>query len=269
MIVLFIIPICILFRYSFYEYIPGRYMEEAWKLESYSNFLTNEYYRKVLFDSLWLGAKVVFFSTILGYPVAYLLARKEFPFKKFISALVIIPLLTSPVVTAFGWIVIIADSGLINSLLLKWGLLDTPIRLMFNETGVIIALVQSLLPYMVLSIRATLTSQDRSLEEASSSLGATPFRTFLRVTLPLSLPGVFAGSLLVFINTISAFVTPILLGGGRVQTLASLIYTETTVTLNWPIAASASILLLVLTVILLWGYSRMMESKLLGGGGRT
>ncbi|WP_134704745.1 ABC transporter permease [Ammoniphilus sp. YIM 78166] len=269
MLLLFILPMFILVRYSFYQHIPGQFMQPAWVLDAYTNFLTNAHYRSILIGSLWLGIKVVFFCILLGYPVAYLLVRKNFPFRQLASSLVVIPLLTSPVVTAFGWVVIVADSGLLNQILLGLGLVDSPLRLMFNETGVMIALIQSSLPFMILSVRAALGGLDRSLEEAAGSLGASPYHTFLRVTLPLSLPGVFAGSLLVFISTISAFVTPILLGGGRIQTLASLIYSETLVTLNWPIAAAASIIMLVLTIILLWGYGRLMESKFLGGGGRA
>jgi putative spermidine/putrescine transport system permease protein len=266
MVLLFIIPMAILIRYSFYEHIPGQFMQPAWIIDSYKTFLTNSHYRGVLIDSIILGIKVVFFCILLGYPVAYALARKKIPFHRIASSIVIIPLLTSPVVTAFGWVVIVADSGLLNRFLITSGLIDTPLKLMFNETGVMIALIQSSLPFMILSIRANLGSLDFSLEEAAESLGANRFHTFIKVTLPLSLPGIFAGSLIVFISTISAFVTPILLGGGRVQTLASLIYNETLVTLNWPIAAAASIIMLIITVLLLWGYSKLMESKVLGGG---
>lgn len=269
MTLLFVLPLLILIRYSFYQFTPGQLMKPAWVLKSYSEFFTNSFYSTILLRSLWLGIKVVFFSALLGYPVAYLLARRTFRIKRLASAIVIIPLLTSGVVTTFGWIVILSDTGLVNTVLLRLHIISTPIKLIFNETGVIVALVQDLLPFMILSVRSALSGQDQRLEEAALTLGSPPLSTFLRVTLPLSLPGVFSGSLLVFVGTISAFVTPILLGGGRVQTLASTIYTETMVTLNWPFAAASSIILLFVTAILLFGYKRLMESRFLGGGGRT
>lgn len=268
MIVLYVIPLIILIRFSFYEHVPGQFMKSAWSFESYKLFISNPFYRKVLFDSLWLAAKVVFYTILLGYPVAYLLARKKFKFQSIISAIVVVPLLTSPVVMVFGWMVILAENGIINETLINFGILTEPLRLMFNETGVVIALVQSYIPFMILSIRSSLNSIDYDLEDAASTLGSPPLITFFRVIFPLSVPGIFAGSLLVFILTISAFVTPILIGGGRIQTLASLIYTETMVSLNWPLAGASSILILVVTVILLGLYRRLMESKLLGGGGR-
>lgn len=268
MVLLYVIPLLVLFRFSFYQHNPGQFMESAWSLESYNLFITNPYYRSILFNSLWLAAKVVFFTILLGYPVAYLLARKKFRFRSLVSAIVVVPLITSPVVMVFGWMVILAENGIINITLANLNIITEPLRLMFNETGVMIALVQSYIPFMILSIRSSLNSIDYDLEDASSTLGAPPFITFLRVIFPLSIPGVFAGSLLVFILTISAFVTPILIGGGRVQTLASLIYNETMISLNWPLAAASSILILILTVMLIGLYRRIMESKLLGGGGR-
>lgn len=268
MVLLYLIPLLLLFRFSFYQHIPGQFMEAAWSIESYKLFISNSYYRSVLFDSLWLAIRVVFFTIVLGYPVAYLLARKKFRFRSLVSAIVVVPLLTSPVVMVFGWMVILAQNGIINMSLINLGIIETPLTLMFNETGVIVALVQSHIPFMILSIRSSLNSIDYSLEDAANTLGAPPLVTFFRVIFPLSIPGVFAGSLLVFILTISAFVTPILIGGGRVQTLASLIYSETMVSLNWPLAAASSILLLIITLFLIGFYRRLMESKLLGGGGR-
>ncbi|MFB5675900.1 ABC transporter permease [Paenibacillus terreus] len=269
MILFFVLPLILLFRYSFYEFVPGQFMQPGWVIEAYKGIFHNPTYFEALKNTIWIGIKVVIFCALLGYPVAYFLARKQFMFRQFVSLLVIIPLLTSPVVTAFGWVVLISDNGLVNQILINTGLIHSPLKMMFNETGVVIALIQYSLPFMILSLRSTLVSLDTTLEDAASSLGASPFRAFVRVVLPLSMPGVFAGSLLVFINTISAFVTPMLLGGGRVHTLAGLIYDETMVTLNWPVAAAASIILLLITMALLWGYSRLMESRLLGGGGRS
>lgn len=269
MTLLFVVPLIVTLRYSFYKFTPGQFMTPGWVFDSYRSFVADPFNRQVLLGTLWLGVRVVVITALLGYPVAYLLARYKFRMHRLASVAIVIPLLTSEVVTSFGWIVILSNTGLLNTVLLRLGLIHSPIKLMFNETGVIVALVQALLPFMIMSIRSSLTGLDHSLEEAAQSLGADPFTTFLRVTLPLSLPGVFAGSLLVFIGSISAFVTPMLLGGGRIQTLASMILTDIDTTLNWPLAAASSVVLLIVTGVLLWGYKRVMESRLLGGGGRA
>lgn len=267
MVALYVVPIALLSRYSFYRFVPGGVMQPDFTLENYQRILSDSFFRKVFWDSVKLGVYVTAVSLVMAYPLAYYLARARSRFKGVVAALVLTPLLTSIVVSAFGWMVLLADSGLINQTLLRIGLISEPIKLLFNMTGVVVALTQSMLPFMVISLRATLYQIDPVLEEAAATLGARPAATFVRVTLPLSLPGVAAGGLLVFIGTVSAFVTPALLGGGRVQTIATVVYEQTLQVLNWPLSAALSVVLLIVTGGMVYGYNKLLE-RAQGGGVR-
>jgi ABC-type spermidine/putrescine transport system permease subunit I len=161
--------------------------------------------------------------------------------------------------------VMISDSGVLNQLLVAAGIIKSPLRLMYNARGVIIALTHALLPYMVLCVRSALYAVDPHLEEAAMTLGAGPVTTFLRVTLPLSTPGIAAGSVLVVVGVISAFVTPVLIGGGRVHTVASVVYEQACVLVNWPFAAAISFVLLAITSLIIGVYTRALEMRYRGG----
>jgi putative spermidine/putrescine transport system permease protein len=167
------------------------------------------------------------------------------------------PLLVSAVVRTYGWMVILGDNGLIAAIVRTFGV--KPPRMVFNTTGVAIALVEILMPTMILCLLAGFGRLNAALEEAASSLGAPPWRVFLRVVLPLSLPGVLLGCLLAFVLTVSSFITPKLLGGGRVILLATEIYDQAIVTLNWPVAAALSVLSLAVFGAALMLYGRILR----------
>jgi putative spermidine/putrescine transport system permease protein len=162
------------------------------------------------------------------------------------------------VVRTYGWIALLADQGPIVSAIAALGL--TPPRLMFNTTGVIIGLTEILMPYMILSLLAGFGRLDPRVEEAAMSLGATPVRTFWRVILPLTLPGIALGCLLCFVLAVSSFITPKLLGGGRVFLLATEIYDQAIVTLDWPLAATLSMLVLIIFGAALAAYARVLRA---------
>jgi putative spermidine/putrescine transport system permease protein len=169
------------------------------------------------------------------------------------------PLLVSAVVRTYGWMILLGDQGFVPGVIRAMGM--TPPRLLFNETGVIIGLTEILMPYMILSLLAGFGKLDRTLEDAAGTLGARPFTVFRRVVLPLSLPGLLLGCLLTFVLAVSSFITPKLLGGGRVVLLATEIYDQAIVTLNWPLASALSILVLVVFGAALVVYGQL--SKLL------
>ena len=171
-------------------------------------------------------------------------------------------------VTSFGWMIILSDQGIVNKFLLDLGIIHKAVKIMYTEKAVLIALTQASLPYMITSIRNVIFTIDKSIEEAAGTLGARGPQVFFTVTLPLSLPGIAAGSLLVFVTGMSAFVTPELLGGGQVATLATILLRETQTNLNFPLASTIAIIVTCITSIIIFLYNKALESDLLGGGGR-
>jgi putative spermidine/putrescine transport system permease protein len=188
---------------------------------------------------------------MLSYPVALFLFRTNSRFRGLLAVIAIMPMLISGVVRVFGWLAILGDRGLVNTLAQSLGLISTPLKLVFNWTGVTIGLAESIMPYMILALLAGFGQLDRTLEEASRSLGASPVRTFWRVTLPLSLPALALAAGLGFVLSMSAYITPKLLGGGRVFVLATEIFEQATTNTNWPVASVLAIYTLVLLLLLL------------------
>lgn len=267
-VIFFVIPIAYLIRNSFNRYSFTELIEETFTLENYTTFFGDPYNVGIFTGSFFMAIGIVLITIVLAYPLAYLLARVPSKLTPLLSGIVYLPLLCSAVVTAFGWLTLLSDSGIINQTLMALGIVDEPVRLMYTRLGVVIAMTQAQLPYMVNSIRAVLQSIDRFVEESAQTLGANWANTFFRITLPLSLPGIASGSLLVFVGTISAYVTPMMIGGGRVNTLASIIYRQTKVLVNWPLAGAISVVLLIVASLALFAYNKALESRLLGGGGR-
>jgi putative spermidine/putrescine transport system permease protein len=266
----FIVPLCILLRYSFYTGVTGTASIHGYvTLQNYIDFFRDPYFVKVFWSSLRIAAEVCIADVILAYPVAYFLARSRSPWVPVISGLSYLPLLASTVVTSFGWMIILSDTGFLNHMLLSLGIIHAPVKIMYSESGVVTALIQSTLPFMIVSIRNVLFMVDHFTEEAASTLGAHPYQVFFRITLPLSFPGIAAGTLLVFVTSMSAFVTPELIGGGQVPTLASIVLRETQMNLNWSLSSTISVIILIMTLIVVFSYNRLLESKWLGGGGKS
>jgi putative spermidine/putrescine transport system permease protein len=227
--------------------------------EHYRSVLTDPFYWKVALNTLWLGVTVSFFAVVLSYPVALFLSRSESRWRGILTALAVAPLLTSAVVRTYGWMVILGDRGVINGTLQWLSLTSQPLALSNNMLGANIALVEILMPYAILAMLAGFGRLSPQLEEAAAMLGANKARVFWRIILPLSLPGVLTAALLVFVLAISAFVTPRLMGGGRVFVLGTEVFQEATVTLNWPLAAALSVILLALFSSVIVLYQRVLR----------
>jgi putative spermidine/putrescine transport system permease protein len=238
-------------QYSLRAYVPGSLEPGGFTLENFVALL-RPLYARVFLDTVWICFLTALFTLIVGYPLAYALVHaRSVLLKSTILVIAVTPLFLGEVVRTYSWIVVLGNNGFINSMLLKFGLIEQPLQFMFTQFGVVTALVHVTLPVMVIMLAAALSHIDRDYERAAASLGAGPIRAFLTVTLPLSTPGIIAGVTTAFAWTFSAFATPQLIGGGRVNMVANLVYQLGFASFNFPFAASLSVAGLVLTFAVL------------------
>lgn len=261
LVAVYLWPTLGLFRSAFNEVGPTGAMIETWSLKTWAEVLADSFTAELTLNSLWLSLTATAIALLLAYPVALFLFRTQSRFRGLLAVIAIMPMLVSGVVRVFGWLAILGDRGLVNTLAQSLGLIATPMRLVFNWTGVTIGLAESILPYMILALLAGFGRLDRTLEEAARSLGASPLRTFARVTLPLSLPALALAAGLGFVLSMSAYITPKLLGGGRVFVLATEIFEQATTNTNWPVSAVLAIYTLGLLLGLL-AISNMAAGRL-------
>ncbi|QWW71132.1 ABC transporter permease [Rhizobium sp. WYJ-E13] len=260
LVITFLLPLLWLLRASFASSAVGALSGGDWTWEAYTTVLFDPFYWRVAWNTLVLGFNVAIFAVILSYPIALFLVRTESRFRGVLTALAVAPLLTSSVVRTYGWMVILGDRGVINSTLQSLSLTDGVIRLTNNSFGATVALIEILMPYAILAMLSGFGRLNVQLEEAAAMLGANRLKAFTRIVLPLSLPGVLTAALLVFVLAISSFVTPRLMGGGRVFVLGTEVFNEATVTLNWPLAAALSVMLLVLFSSIILLYQRALRA---------
>lgn len=239
----FLAPMANLAAWSLYATSPSGAMLPGLTAATWTALLGDAFFGELVVNTVLTALGITLATLLAAYPVALFVHRASAVWKNRLIVLCLSPLLISAVVRTYGWLVILGDRGLIPQLLRGLGMARPP-RMVFNQTGVVVGLVQILMPYMILALLAGFGRLNASLEEAAGSLGAGPLTTFRRIVLPLSLPGILLGSLLVFVLTVSSFVTPKLLGGGRVFLLATEIYDQAIVTLNWPLAAALSLIVL-------------------------
>jgi putative spermidine/putrescine transport system permease protein len=257
----FLLPVLMLLPTSFREYLPGVGLAPGvWTLENYVRIVTDDYYREVIWRTLGLGLFVTLACLLLGYPLAYLIARGPERWRVPLILLVVFPMLLNLVVRSFGWIALLANRGLVNNLLLQLGVISTPVKLMFNLTGLMIGLTHIYLPFMVLMLVAAIRNVPRDVEAAATTLGSSRMHVLTAVTLPLSAPGILAGSILVFVLTISALVTPRMLGGPTYKVMATLIYDEYMQLLDWPSGSSLAFALTFMAIGVIWLSSRLTKS---------
>lgn len=252
MAALYVVPLAIYFVYGFHLFKDGRILP-VWTLQTYAAFVSDPFSYKVIGASLRLALIVTILAILAGYPLAYALhTRVRNPgARAAVGLLLFSPLVVSVVVRTYGWFILLANQGVINTLLRWMGLITGSVALLFNQRGVVISLTHILLPFAIFPIYSVLGRLDSTLKEAAADLGADWWHTFLRITLPLTMPGVIAAALICFTLALSAFVTPQLLGGGRVQVLPLMVY-NSTVEINWPGGAVAGVTLLVLSVLAVW-----------------
>lgn len=214
---------------------------------------------------LWVSLVISFITTALcllaGYPFAYFVARSPKKYRTALLMLIIVPFWTNSLVRTYAWITLLRTEGIINSYLMKLGAIDHPLAMLYNQGAVLVGLVYTLFPFMVLPLYASIEKLDPAYLEAAGDLGATPWKSFLRVTLPLTMPGIIAGSLLVFIPTLGYFFIPDLMGGSKTMLISNLIKNQFLTARDWPFGAALSIVLIIITLVLVSAYVRVAGSK--------
>ena len=253
LVLFFVLPMLLFLREGFVS-AGGADQSPTLTFANYLRFLQSPDHLKVLWNSMRLGVIVTGLCLVIGYPLAYAMARLGPIWQRWILITVISPLMVSVVIRTFSWQVILRNRGPLNDFLMAIGIIDSPIRLLFTFTGVVIGLVHVFLPYMVLPLASVIEKIDPRLEEAAGSLGANGFRRFFEVILPLSVPGILAGSMLVFTASVSAYVVPELLGGERIQVVPTMVTQQILILLDWQFGAAVSSILILLTFAILVAY---------------
>jgi len=241
----FLAPLCVLIGVSLFAEPEMKTLSAA----QYMKFLGDAFNLSILWGTLWLGVKATLLCLLFGYPFAWIAARAPARWQSALVFVVILPILTSVVVRTFSWIVILGREGILNKMLVGLGLASEPVRFLFTEGGVILVLAQVQMPLMVLPLLTTLTRMDPNLADASAALGAGAWRTFWRVTVPLSLPGVVAGCILTYAACVTAFITQTLIGGARLIYMPLHIYQQAVGANNWPFAAAISVIFMVAVLV--------------------
>jgi putative spermidine/putrescine transport system permease protein len=257
-----LIPIVMTVVLSFHDWGQYKGIERVFVLKNWIEVIEDDYFHEVLWRTLRISVAVTVLAAVFGAPEAYILNRMRGAWRAVFLVVVLGPLLISVVARTLGWALLFGgSSGVVNRLLMNLGLISDPVTFMFTETGVVVALTHVLMPYMVLSVWASLQRLDPQVESAAASLGASQAKIVLRIVLPQIVPGVLAGSIIVFALAASAFATPAIVGGRRIKVASTLAYDEFLNTLNWPLGAVIAVILLVSLVLIVVTFNRIVERR--------
>ena len=264
--IFFVIPVGLLLIIGINPMEPGVVkFQPEFSLETLRKFFSRPLYYDALVRSIMLAVGSAFFALILGYPLAYFVAKERRPGRaNFYMILILASMQLDLIIRMYGLMVLMGDAGLINDALLRWGIISQPLPLMYNIFGVMVGLVQLSLPFMVLSLIGIIQGIDPALEEAARSLGANRWRTFFTITFPLSMPGVLAGSLLVFAIAIGSYAVPVLMGGSKVFVMPLHIYQQIAEVANWQFGAAIAGILFSISLLAVFVYHRYTQ-KYIGG----
>ncbi|SDR46409.1 putative spermidine/putrescine transport system permease protein [Rhizobiales bacterium GAS113] len=261
LVVFLVVPYLNIILMSFRPPGDGTPYGPGWTTANYRKFFSDSFYLFQIANTLWIGVVTTLVCLIAGFPVAWQLARGSSRLRGLYYGIVLAPLLIGIVIRSYGWTILLGNNGVINRALIGSGLTDGPLPLMYNGLGIIIALTHVLLPFMILPITSAIQGIDPSLESAARSLGASPARAFRRVVLPLALPGIQAGCTLVFVLAISAYVTPALIGGLRVKTMAVTVVDALIDTFQWPFGSALALMLSIIGALCVIAFARLTRMK--------
>jgi len=281
LLMFFLVPFAIVLKISFsdaqismppYQPLLHWVSDKALQIQlNFGNFaflVEDNLYWKAYLNSIWVAGVSTLLCLLIGYPMAYAIARSQSSTRNVLLLLVILPFWTSFLLRVYAWIGILKNNGLINNTLMALGVIDQPIQMLQTDFAVYVGIVYSYLPFMILPLYANLEKLDLTLLEAAADLGCRPWKSFLKVTLPLSLPGIIAGCLLVFIPAVGEFVIPALLGDPGMLMIGKVLWTEFFNNRDWPVASAVAIALLLFLVIPIMFFQRAQDAEAGGGSHR-
>jgi putative spermidine/putrescine transport system permease protein len=241
-------PMILMFRISLNRFSPTELMIQAFSFDNYARAAADPYYQEIILTTLGIALLCTALTLIIAYPAAYWVGRLQSRWKSLVVIATLFPLLVGNVVRSAGWMALFERDGFINTVLLRLHLIRRPLELMYTPKAVVFGIIAVVLPYMILTIAAVIESIPRDLEDAAANLGASGLKTFWRVILPLSAPGVAAGSILVFVLCMNTYATAVLLGGPRFEMMAPAIFDQFIRGNNWPMGATLAFMLLAVTL---------------------
>ena len=246
--------------------IPTVFPESSFSLQLYIDFFKDSYFMAVLGRTLSISFIVTIFCAVFGLPAAYVISGVSKKWRGILIALTLFPLLTNSVIRSFAWITILGKNGVINNLMMMFGVINEPMSLLYTDFSIIIGSVYLFLPTMIMTLVGVLENIDDDLLEAAATLGLSPLKGFFKIILPLSLPGMIVGSILVFTGTLTAYTTPQLLGGNKKMMLATLLYQRATTLGDWTSASVIALIMIVITFAVMKGLNVLAKSMDKRGG---
>lgn len=256
-----LVPIAMTVLLSFHDWGQYKGIDPIITLKNWRDIASDSYFFEIFLRTFRIALLVTLVSIVIGTPEAYILNRMRGRWRSLFLVIILGPLLISVVARTLGWALLFGSTGLINVALVRLGLVDAPVQFMFSETGMVIALTHVLVPFVVISVWASLQWLDPQVESAAVSLGASAFTVLRRIVLPQVMPGILSGAIVVFALAASAFATPAIIGGRRLKVASTLAYDEFLNTLNWPLGAAIAVLLLIAVAAVIVGANRLIERR--------
>lgn len=265
LVVFFIIPMLIVIAVSLSSRTPYGEIIFRWTLGNYARFF-DALYISIFAQTLFVAAVTTVCTILMGYPLAYYIAGMPPQIRQKGLILCMIPFWINFIIRSYAWVIILRTQGVINTILLKLGIVDLPVQFLYNEGAVMVGMVYALLPFMILPVYVSIEQLDHRLLEAAADLGASPFRAFRKITLPLTMPGIAAGTILVFISSLGMFVIPDVMGGSKASLVGNVIQNQFLSARDWPFGSALSILLALLSLVLIFLYYKAINVRKGGNG---
>ena len=265
LVVFFVIPMLIVIAVSLSSRTPYGEIIFRWTLGNYARFF-DALYISIFAQTLFVAAVTTICTILMGYPLAYYIAGMPPQIRQKGLILCMIPFWINFIIRSYAWVIILRTQGVINTILLKLGIVDLPVQFLYNEGAVMVGMVYALLPFMILPVYVSIEQLDHRLLEAAADLGASPFRAFRKITLPLTMPGIAAGTILVFISSLGMFVIPDVMGGSKAALVGNVIQNQFLSARDWPFGSALSILLALLSLVLIFLYYKAINVRKGGNG---